>query len=206
MYLLGDAATGPGVPTAARPVTSARATAGGVPRPAAPGASPEDAPHCITGLVLPVAFQSSWKPLVEKIEEVRPDVVLALGLAEDRREVTPELVAINYMDARIPDNQGRQPSQTPIEAAGPAAYFSMLPVHRMTSGLRNAGFPAALSYSAGAFVCNYVMYRLLHHAATANPAMRCGFMHLPGGGSPATRLSPQLLAEAVRVAVNVICD
>lgn len=199
MYLLGDAATGPGVPTAARPVTSA------VPRPV-----PEEAAHRITGLVLPVAFQSCWRPLVEKIEEVRPDAVLALGLAEDRREVTPELVAINYMEARIPDNDGRQPSQTPIEAAGPAAYFSTLPVHGMTERLTDAGFPASLSCSAGAFVCNYVMYRLLHYAATANPAanpaMRCGFMHLPGGGSQAARLSPQRLAQAVRVAVDAIFD
>ncbi|MFW5786017.1 MAG: pyroglutamyl-peptidase I [bacterium] len=179
----------------------------GAPRPgAAAPAGSNDPPHRISGLVLPVAFQTCWEPLLCKVEEVHPDAVLALGLAEDRSDLTPELVAINYMEARIPDNRGWQPTQTPIEAEGPAAYFSTLPVHRMTARLADAGFPASLSYSAGAFVCNYVMYRLLHYASTVNPRVRCGFMHLPGAGAATSLLSPERLAQAVRIASDAIFD
>jgi pyroglutamyl-peptidase len=116
-------------------------------------------------LVLPVSFGDAWRRLKSMISDFGPDCILALGLAEERRVITPELVAINFMDARIPDNRGRQPMQTRIHDDAPAAYFSTLPVHAMAADLTRAGHPASVSYSAGAFVCNYLMYELLHYVA-----------------------------------------
>ena len=92
--------------------------------------------------------------LEELVEELSPDAVISLGQATGRSDVTPERVAINVSDARIPDNGGNQPSDAPIRADGPAAYFSTLPVREMIAAMKEAGVPASLSNTAGTFVCN----------------------------------------------------
>jgi pyroglutamyl-peptidase len=167
--------------------------------------------------VLPVSFDAVWHPVATALQEFQPDVVLALGLAEDRSVITPELVAINYMDARIPDNRGRQPKQVPILDDGPPAYFSTLPVHAMAENLCRAGHRASVSYSAGAFVCNYLMYRVLHYLAGAGPETApgapaaaasplripcAGFVHLPGS-APAGDVDA--LIEATHVILGTVC-
>ena len=128
---------------------------------------------------LPVAFAAAPARLLSILAEERPDAVLCLGQAGGRRALTPERVAVNLMDARIPDNEGAQPEDEPVIPGAPAAYFATLPVKAMTEAIRAAGLPAELSYSAGSFVCNAVLYALLDAQARAYPQMRGGFLHLP---------------------------
>lgn len=137
--------------------------------------------------ILPVAFARLDAALDAAIAAAEPDVVLALGLAGGRAELSVERVAINLDDARIPDNDGGQPLDTPVVAGGPAAYFATVPVKAMVAAMREAGAPAQVSHTAGTFACNHVFYRAAHHAAQraarsgkGGPAgMRAGFIHLP---------------------------
>jgi pyroglutamyl-peptidase len=113
------------------------------------------------------------------IDEVEPDLVLCVGQAGGRAKITPEFVGINYADARIPDNDGNQPVAEKIAADGPDAYFATLPVKAMVQAMTEAGIPAEVSYTAGTYVCNDVMYSLLHTLATKHPGVRGGFLHVP---------------------------
>jgi pyroglutamyl-peptidase len=129
--------------------------------------------------ILPVAFERALPVLEAAIVETRPAVVLCVGEAGGRAELSLERVAINLADARIPDNDGRQPIDRPVAADGPAAYFASLPVKAAAMALRDAGLPAALSQSAGTFVCNHVFYGLLHLAAMRRLPLLGGFLHVP---------------------------
>ncbi|MEF7614060.1 pyroglutamyl-peptidase I [Aquincola sp. MAHUQ-54] len=131
----------------------------------------------VVGVQLPCTFGGSLAVLGEAIDRHRPVLVLALGQAAARSELSIERVAINVDDARIPDNDGVQPIDQPIVPDGPAAYFSTLPIKAMAAGLRAAGFPASVSQTAGTFVCNHVFYGLQH--TLAGRGIRSGFMHLP---------------------------
>jgi len=111
---------------------------------------------------LPCAFTTAGECLVKLIEELRPAMVIATGLATGRSEISIERVAININDARIPDNLGEQPVDTAVVAGGPAAYFSTLPIKAMVRAVREAGIAASVSQTAGTFVCNQVFYRLQH--------------------------------------------
>ena len=113
------------------------------------------------------------------MREEAPQIVLCVGQAGGRFGVTPERVALNLDDFRIPDNDGDQPVDTPIFEDGAPALFSNLPVKSMVQAIRIAGYPASLSDSAGTFVCNHVMYTILYHIAKEFPAMRGGFLHVP---------------------------
>lgn len=117
--------------------------------------------------------------LESAIIEYKPDAVICVGQAGGRSAITPEKVAINIMDGRIPDNAGYQPVDVPIQKDGPTAYFSSLPVKAMVQNTKDAGIPAALSYTAGSYVCNYLMYTLLYLIDTKYPNMRGGFVHVP---------------------------
>ena len=128
---------------------------------------------------LPVVFGRSAELLRTAIRTEQPDAVLCLGQAGGRKALTPERVAINLNDARIPDNDGCQPVDEAIEPGGPDAYFSTLPTKSMVRAIRNAGLPAEISNSAGTFVCNRVMYGLLDCLAREFPAVRGGFLHIP---------------------------
>lgn len=94
-------------------------------------------------------------------------------------QITPERVAINLADARIPDNEGHQPIDEEISPRGPAAYWTGLPVKRMTAKMKENGIPAAVSYTAGTFVCNYLFYGLMDHISRTSPHIRGGFIHIP---------------------------
>jgi pyroglutamyl-peptidase len=126
---------------------------------------------------LPCVFGAALATLDAALAETRPVLALALGQAGGRCDLSIERVAINVDDARIADNAGAQPVDEPVLAAGPAAYFSTLPIKAMVAGLRAAGYPASVSQSAGTFVCNHVFYGLQH--ALAGCGVRSGFMHIP---------------------------
>ncbi|CAI0982702.1 pyroglutamyl-peptidase I [Serratia quinivorans] len=127
---------------------------------------------------LPCVFGSALEALNAAIDEVQPVMVLAIGQAGGRTDITIERVAINVDDARIPDNQGQQPIDEPIVESGPAAYFSTLPIKAIVDSMREAGIPASVSQTAGTYVCNHVMYGLLHRL-NSQQAIKGGFIHIP---------------------------
>ena len=128
---------------------------------------------------IPTVFYRSAEVLEAEIERYQPDAVLCIGQAGGRASLTPERVAINQDDARIPDNQGNQPIDTPIRLDGQAAYFSTLPIKAMVQAIKEEGLPATVSNTAGTFVCNHLMYQALYLADKKFPNMRAGFMHIP---------------------------
>jgi len=131
----------------------------------------------IIGAILPAVFGQSAQMLKDLINLHKPDAVLCLGQAEGRHAMTPERVAINLDDARIPDNAGNMPSEQSIIDGGAAAYFSTLPVKEMVIAMKAAGVPAAVSLSAGTFVCNHLFYSMQHQLQ--GNAIKSGFMHVP---------------------------
>lgn len=159
-------------------------------------------PELLVTDVLPVTFDGALIRLRDLLRECEPDLVIATGLAGDRAALTPERVAINLADARIPDNAGRQPRDEPVVPEGPAAYFSTLPVKAMSAAIARAGLPSAVSYSAGTFVCNAVMYAALH--ATAASATRAGFVHVPRTGAGGMELPA--IVRGLEIAVRAAAD
>jgi pyroglutamyl-peptidase len=134
---------------------------------------------------LPCAFGDALTALYAAIEELKPDLVIAVGQAGGRTDVTIERVGINVDDARIPDNLGNQPIDEEIVEGGPVAYFSTLPIKAIVEGIREAGIPASVSQTAGTYVCNHVMYGLMHYLEKHNSLaknktkIRGGFIHIP---------------------------
>ena len=133
----------------------------------------------IIKLEIPTVFCKGAFKMEKAIEEHNPDCVICVGQAGGRSCISVEKVAINYIDARIPDNDGNQPVNTSIVADGDTAYFSTLPVRAMVENIREKGIPANLSFTAGTFVCNEVMYRLLHLIHIKYHHIRGGFIHVP---------------------------
>ena len=132
----------------------------------------------ILPLRLPGVFGRAGDLLTEAFLKEKPEAVLCLGQAGGRTALTPELVALNLQDARIPDNDGQAPCQKPVVPGGPDGRFATLPVRAMVEAIRQAGIPASLSYTAGTYVCNDLMYRVLDLLA-GYPGCRGGFLHLP---------------------------
>lgn len=143
----------------------------------------------IIARMLPCVFGEALKVLQQSIDEVNPDLVLALGQAGGRSDFSIERIAINIDDARIADNAGTQPIDQTVVVGAPAAYFSTLPIKTMVAGLRAAGHPASVSQTAGTFVCNHVFFGLQH--ALHGSGVRSGFMHLPLLPAQAARLAGQ---------------
>lgn len=135
--------------------------------------------HTIDQLEIPTVFHQSMAVIREKLKETTYDIVIAVGQAGGRYEITPERVAINIDDARIPDNEGQQPIDQAIQDTGAPAYFTTLPVKRMVEAIQAQGIPARLSNSAGTFVCNHIMYQLAYEAERHYPHMKTGFIHVP---------------------------
>lgn len=166
----------------------------------------------ISKLMVPTVFMKALDVVHQAMQFSRFDAVLSIGQAKGRAAVTPELVAINYMDARIKDNEGNQPEGQTIFADGPAAYFSNLPVKKIVSEIRRAGLPSDVSYSAGAFVCNSLMYGVLHFIATEFPMTKGGFIHVPclpqqvagQGGVPSMPLED--IVRSIEIALEVISE
>jgi pyroglutamyl-peptidase len=133
----------------------------------------------IIKLEIPTVFYKSADVVREAIEKEQPDYVLNIGQAGGRAELTPERVAINMDDARIEDNEGQQPIDQAIQADGEPAYFSKLPVKAMVNYMKKENIPAAVSNTAGTFVCNHIMYQTLYLTMTDYPEVKAGFMHIP---------------------------
>lgn len=134
--------------------------------------------HTVVGALLPCVFGAALPELQRLLRMHRPTLVIGVGQAGGRAAITPERVAINVDDARIPDNAGAQPVDRPVVRGGPAAYFSTLPVKAIVASLRAAGVPSEVSQTAGTFVCNHVFYGLMH-ALRRRKGVRGGFIHVP---------------------------
>ncbi len=162
----------------------------------------------IVTAILPVAYAQSAERLLALIAEHNPDVVICLGQAEGRKEITPERVAINLDDARLADNEGVLRNDVKILADGPDAYFSTLPVKEIVEAIKAAGVPAAVSLSAGAFLCNHVFY--VAQNKFAGTKIRSGFVHVPlmdeqAGESPGLPTMPlDQMVKAVRTMLEVL--
>lgn len=151
------------------------------------------------GAVLDCIFGESLAELGRLLEGIRPDAVVCLGVATNRHAITPERIAINIDDARIPDNAGHQPVDQRVVPDGPAAYWSTLPVKAILSALEVRGIPARISESAGTFVCNHVFFGLMH-ALREHSEIPAGFIHVPCD-SPA--LPIETLTEAISLAIQI---
>jgi pyroglutamyl-peptidase len=163
-------------------------------------------PLTVATQALPVIYGATLPALCAAIAANQPDIVLSVGLAGGRAELSLERVAINIDDARIPDNAGNQPIDRPVVAGGPAAYFATLPIKAAVAALREAGLPAAVSNSAGTFLCNHVFYGLMHEIATGQRPFRGGFLHLPFLPSQAARQpgTPSMALEQIVEGIEII--
>lgn len=161
--------------------------------------------HRVCAAELPVAFWQSLQALDAAIAEHQPALVLCVGQAGGRTAVSFERVAINLMDARIPDNAEQQPVDIAIEAHGPAAYFTNLPIKAMRQALLSAGIPAEISHTAGTYVCNEVFYGLMHRIQSSQA--RGGFIHVPYSPEQACHhpgeacLPVDVVSQALRIAI-----
>ena len=154
-------------------------------------------------LQIPTVFGLAPKTILEAAEKLQPDVIISVGQAGTRPAVTPERIGINVRDARITDNAGVSPKDEPIVPGGPDGLFSTLPVKAMIAAITEAGLPASISNTAGTFVCNDVLYSLLHHFAGTDT--RCGFIHvpwLPEQGQPSLPLEDT--AKALEIAISAL--
>ena len=162
----------------------------------------------IVTAILPVAYAQSAERLLALIAEHKPDVVICLGQAEGRTHISPERIAINLDDARLADNEGVIRNDVPIVAGGPVAYESTLPIKEIVKAINDAGVPAAVSLSAGAFLCNHVFYVAQDHFKGTK--VRSGFVHVPlmdeqTGEFPGLPTMPlDQMVKAVRTMLEVL--
>jgi len=167
----------------------------------------------IAAVELPCEFAASLPALRAAVVAHQPSLVVCAGQAGGRAEVTPERVAINLIDARIPDNAGARPVDVPVVPDGPAAYFTTLPVKACVAAIRAAGVPASVSHTAGTYVCNQVFYGLMHLLAAEFPGVRGGFVHVPyspgqvaASGKSAPSLSVDRIADALEILVDTAAE
>lgn len=133
----------------------------------------------IIKLEIPTVIGKSLRKLEEVIEREKPDVVINVGQAGGRQDITVERVGINVDDCRIKDNEGNQPIDEPVVKGGPDAYFVTLPIKAMVKNMTDNKVPASISNTAGTFICNHVTYGMAHLAKTKYPNMKTGFIHIP---------------------------
>lgn len=133
----------------------------------------------IIKLEIPTVFGKSAEVVKAAMKKHQPDVVLNIGQAGGRFAISPERVAINIDDARIPDNEGNQPVDIAIQENGAPAYFTQLPIKAMVTQMKEAGIPANVSNTAGTFVCNHIMYQVQYLIEKEYPSVKGGFIHVP---------------------------
>ena len=160
----------------------------------------------IVTAILPVAYAQSAERLLALIAEHNPDVVISLGQAEGRTQITPERVAINLDDARLADNEGVMRNDVKILKDGPDAYFSTLPIKEIVNAIQAKGIPAAVSLSAGAFLCNHVFY--VAQNKFVGTGVRSGFIHVPLMDSQATEFPglPTMPLDQMVTAVRAMLE
>lgn len=161
---------------------------------------------------VPVVFGKAIETVHAAMKEENPDVVLCIGQAGGRYEVTPERVAINCDDGRIPDNEGNQPVDQPVFADGANAYFSTLPIKKMVEYMKKANVPAAISNTAGTYVCNHLMYGVRYYIEKEFPNTIGGFMHVPYlheqvmNKKETASLSKDDVVKAIEASIEAIVD
>jgi pyroglutamyl-peptidase len=162
--------------------------------------------HRVETRRLPVVFGEALKQLGKAIRQLRPDLVICVGQAGGRAQISLERIAINIDDSRKPDNAGNNPVDAPIVVDGPAGYFSNLPIKYLLAELHRAGIPAEISQTAGTYVCNHVFYGLMHGLGKNRRGVRGGFVHIPYSPEQALRHhgAASLPTEAVTAALRII--
>lgn len=154
----------------------------------------------LAAIELPTVRYAASTMLIEAFDQTRPDIVLMLGIADARGQITPERVAINVDDYRIPDNAGNRPMDEPVVPGGPVAYLATLPVKRIVERLREEAIPAEVSNSAGTFLCNHVSYAMLHHIERSGAPCQAGFIHIPAD------MPLALAVRGVRLAIEAVLE
>ena len=166
----------------------------------------------IIKLEIPTVFGKSAEVVREAMKKHKPDYVLNIGQAGGRFEMTPERVAINVDDARIPDNEKKQPVDEVIKEDGEPAYFSSLPIKAMVEYMKKENIPASVSNSAGTFVCNHIMYQTLYLTQTEFEGTKAGFMHIPFLPEQVTNrpntpsMSLETIVKAITASIKAIVD
>lgn len=166
----------------------------------------------IIKLEIPTVQYASLKKIYEAIEENQPDVILSVGQAGGRSDITVERVGINIDDYRIEDNQGNQPIDTKIFDDGDSAYFSNLPIKAMVENIKKQKIPASISNTAGTFVCNHVLYGVQYMIAKKYPNKRSGFIHIPYlceqviDKPQVASMSLDSIVEGLKAAIEAIID
>lgn len=164
--------------------------------------------HVISTLEVSTIFDKCIQQLNDAIDRVNPDFVICVGQAGGRSNISLERVAINVNDARIPDNDGIQPIDTPVISSGPTAYWSTLPIKAIVESLKDNGIPASVSQTAGTFVCNHIFYGLMHELNAKDFSIRGGFIHIPflpeqtssKPGQPS--MSLDMIIKGLRIAIS----
>lgn len=162
----------------------------------------------VVKLEIPTVFDKSLKHIEEAIIKEKPDVVISIGQAGGRFGISVEKVGINLNEARIPDNEGNQPSGTPVFEDGETAYFSTLPCKAIVKALKEKHIPSSISYSAGTYVCNHVLYGLMYLINKKYPDIRGGFIHVPFLPEQTMNkynmpyMSLEMITEALEIAVE----
>lgn len=166
----------------------------------------------IIKLEIPTVCHKSLRVIDEAISKFDPDVILSIGQAGGRPDITVERIGINVDDCRIPDNEGNQIIDEPVYPDGPAAYFVTLPIKAMVKKVQEKGIPASVSNTAGTFVCNHVTYGVCHLVATKYPGKRSGFIHIPFLPSQVVdkknmpSMSQDMLVEGIIAAIEAIVE
>lgn len=166
----------------------------------------------ILKLEVPTVCHKSLQVIDEAIKKYDPDVILSIGQAGGRPDITVERVGINVDDCRIPDNEGNQKIDEPVYPDGPAAYFVTIPIKAMVQKIQSKGIPASISNTAGTFVCNHVTYGVCHLVATKYLGKRSGFIHIPYLPQQVTNksnmpsMSQNLLVEGITAAIEAIVE
>ncbi|MDO4943082.1 MAG: pyroglutamyl-peptidase I [Lachnospiraceae bacterium] len=166
----------------------------------------------IIKLEIPTVCHKSLRVIDEAIAKYDPDVILSIGQAGGRSDITVERIGINVDDCRIPDNEGNQIIDEPVYADGPAAYFVTVPIKAMVKRIQERGIPASVSNTAGTFVCNHVTYGVCHLTAVKYPGKRSGFIHIPYLPQQVIDLkdmpsmAQELMVEAITAALEAIVE
>lgn len=157
---------------------------------------------------LPVVFGEAASILEKRIDAIRPDAIIMLGVAGTRTKITPEVIAVNIDDARIPDNHGNSPKFEKIDSVGSDGIFSTLPVTKMVENMTKEGIPSELSYSAGAYVCNDLFYRIMNHLKAKTLDISAGFIHVPNPAESDAETKAELgideIAKGIQICVETV--
>ncbi|WP_079505568.1 pyroglutamyl-peptidase I [Mesobacillus jeotgali] len=166
----------------------------------------------IATVLLPVNYDECAEKLIAEMEEIKPDVVISCGLAAGRTAVTPERIGINIKDTGsgdpYPDNKGNIPTDELIDAEGPDGLFSTLPIRLLEKNLKAEKIPAAISNSAGTFICNNTLYAVLNYIRKEKLLTKAGFIHFPASTEMSAQNPslPSLPQETMAKALKVIVE